>query len=141
MNRIVNSIRALEEAKGELEREFNKHKFVQVKTTTQKRSIISNALQFHWYSELEQQGDMTAGEYRNECKYYIGCAIRAEKDDYFAEKMREIFRRYPIEDRIKMMEFIDITSTFDREQMTRYLNGMKMRYEPQKFVLTNSEDV
>lgn len=141
MKKVINSERTLKEAQGELRREYEKHHFISVKTETQKRSIVSNALQFHWYSELQAQGDKTAQEYRNYCKYHFGCAIRASKDDFFANTMRDIFKKYVYEDRLKMMDFIDITSTFDRKQMTQYLNEIKNHFIPQEFVLTNSEDL
>ncbi len=139
MKKIVNSERALLEAQGELAREFDKYKFISIKTETQKRSIISNSLQFHWYKELETQGDMTANEYRRYCKYHFGCSQRAAKDEYFADTLREIFNRYVYEDRLKMMDFIDVTSVFDRPTMYIYLNEIKTHFS--SFVLTNSNDI
>jgi len=139
MKMVVNSERTLEEAQGKLAREFDKYKFLSVKTDTQKRSIISNALQFHWYKELETQGDMTANEYRRYCKYHFGCALRAASDDFFANTLRDVFNQYPYEDRLKMMDFIDVTSTFNRPTMSVYLNEIKLHFT--SFVLTNSDDL
>jgi len=90
---------------------------------------------------LQTQGDDTAPQYRNYCKYHFGCPLRAAQDEFFAEKMREIFRRYPYNVRLDIMSFIDVTSTFDRPTMTRYLFAIKMHYEPLGFVLTNAKDV
>lgn len=139
---IVNSIRSAEEICGLIPRMFEKYKFLSVKIDFQKRSIISNALQFHWYRELEQQGDMTAKEYRRHCKYYYGCALRAANDEFFADTMREVFTKYPVEDRLRMMDFIDVTSTFDRPTMSEYLNEIQVAFvHEQGFVLTNSKDL
>ena len=138
---IINSERALNEQCGVLKRLFEKHKYLSIKIDHQKRSIISNSLQFHWYVELQTQGDQTASEYRNYCKYHFGLALRAANDDYFAEKMREIMRSNVYEDRLKIMEFIDVTSTFNRETMSKYLTEIKNHYEPKGYVLTSSEDL
>ncbi|MCK5609390.1 hypothetical protein KAR91_46385 [Candidatus Pacearchaeota archaeon] len=139
MKKIINSDRTLLEAQGELAREYEKYKFISVKTDCQKRSIISNALQFHWYKELETQGDMTANEYRRYCKYHFGLALRAAKDDFFAKWMKDTLKRYIHEERLAMMDYVDVTSTFDRPTMSIYLNEIKIHF--QTFVLTNSEDL
>jgi len=138
---IINSQRSLDEVCGLLKRTFDKYKFLSIKIDHQKRSIISNSLQFHWYAELSNQGDQTANEYRRYCKYHFGLALRAANDEFFQVKMRDILKRYPYEERLEMMDFIDVTSTFNREQMSLYLTEIKNHYTPQGFVLTNSEDL
>lgn len=138
---IVNSIRTADEMCKRIRYEFDKYKFLSVKIDHQKRSIISNGLQFHWYGELEQQGDQTTNEYRRYCKYHFGLALRAANDDFFAEKMGDILRRYSYEERLEMMDFIDVTSTFNRSTMTKYLHQIKLHYTPLGFVLTSSEDL
>lgn len=84
---------------------------------------------------------MCSIEYRNYCKYHFGCALRASQDEFFSSKLREIFLKYDYHDRLNMMIFIDVTSTFDRPTMTEYLFLIKNHFEPLGFVLTNSEDV
>ena len=141
MRQIINSDRLLAEFHGKLDRDYEKYKFLSVVVDHQKRSIVSNALQFHWYKELETQGDMTSTEYRRYCKYHFGCALRASDDEFFADTMREVFTNYPYETRLKMMDFIDVTSTFDRPTMSLYLSNIKNHYIPLKFILTNSDDL
>ena len=138
---IINSTRSLAEICGKLKREFEKYKFLSIKIDHQKRSIISNSLQFHWYTELQTQGDDTAPQYRNYCKYHFGCPLRAAQDEYFATTMRQIFRRYTYDQRLDMMSLIDVTSTFNRATMSQYLFAIKMHYEPLGFVLTNAKDI
>ncbi len=138
---IVNSARSANEICGLIRHNFEKYKFLSVKIDHQKRSIISNALQFHWYRELEQQGDQTSNEYRRYAKYHFGLALRAANDDFFADKMRDILKRYVYEERLEMMDFIDVTSTFDRPAMSQYLLEIKNHYTPQGFILTNSDDL
>lgn len=139
MQEIINSDRALLEVQGKLAREYEKYKFISVKTDHQKRSIISNSLQFHWYKELETQGDMTANEYRRYCKYHFGLGLRAAKDEYFADWIRKIFKLYVYEERLMQMDYVDVTSTFDRPTMSLYLNEIKLHFS--SFVLTNSDDL
>jgi len=138
---IVNSIRSVDEICGKIKKEFEKYKYITVKIVHQKRSIISNSLQYHWYMELEQQGDQTAAQYRNYCKYHFGLALRAANDEDFAAVIGDVLRKYNYEDRIKLMSFIDVTSIFDRPTMKSYLIAVKDHYTPQGYILTSKDDL
>ena len=139
---IVNSDRTLAEAVGKVKREFEKHKYISIKIDTRKRSSQSNSLQFHWYKELAQQSeDTTESHWRCYCKYHFGLAIRAEADQDFADDMYKPLKAVPYESRLKVMRYVDVTSKFNRDQMSRYLNEIKQHFEPEGFVLTNSEDI
>ena len=139
MKLIVNSVKTLIAAFREIKASYLLHKYIVINLTFGKRSMIQNGLQFHWYKELEEQGDMTAHEYRRYCKYEFGMSIRAESDEFFAESMRDLVRKYTYEDRLKIMEYIDVTSTFDRKQMSRYLTEIKHHFSDKR--LTNSDDI
>ncbi len=138
---IINSERALQEHIGQVTRDFRKHKYIGVKITKQKRSIISNSLQFHWYKELEQQGDMTLSQYRNYCKWHFGCALKAANDSLFGKIFASLKQYYTYEQCLKIMGIVEVTSTFDPETMMSYLNEIKNHYVEQGFVLTSSEDI
>lgn len=134
---IINSKQSLVQAIGKLKLLWDDYKYISVKIIARKRSIDQNALQFHWYKEMEDQGDMKSSEYRNYCKYHFGMAIRAEEDEFFANTMRDLMRRHTYEDRIKMMSFIDVTSTFSSKQMTRYLDEVESHFNEKGFILTS----
>lgn len=135
MNKIINSSRSLAEIQGLLKREFEKNKYLTVKISSKKRSLNSNAFQFAVYKELEQQGDQTALEYRNFCKYHFGLQIRAATDPEFACIMRSPITKHCYEDRLKMMSFIDVTSTFNAYQMKSYLSQVIKHFTEHGYVL------
>ena len=141
MNKIINSVRTLNEAIVILKQEFDKHKYLACRTYTDKRTLDQNALQFHWYRELEEQSEgETAAYYRNYCKYHFGCAIRAEGDPYFAAEMKRILKLYVYEDRLEIMSFIDITSTFTPKQMSRYCDQVYYHFTEEGFTLTSRKN-
>ena len=51
-------------------------------------------------------------------------AIRAAAEPDFAELLRPMLKALTYEDKIKSMMFIDVTSTFNVKQMTRYIEEM-----------------
>jgi len=48
---------------------------LQVREHEENRKRSQNNLQFHWFKEMEQQGDKSAKEYRAQCKLEIGVPI------------------------------------------------------------------
>ena len=122
MIKIVNSKNALESCYIALCQQFKKHKYLRVKIERESRTLKQNAWTFQAYKMLEAQGDQTASEYRNYAKYHFGLAIRAAKEPEFAEILKPMLLNLCYEDRLKAMSFVDVTSTFDVEQMISYIN-------------------
>lgn len=139
MKKTINSTASLIEFIKLVKELFNKHKYLTVRIDYKKRSIDQNALQFALYSQLEKQGDMKVNEYRRYCKYHFGCAIRAAKDSSFAEIMRTVLTALPYEQRLESMDFIDVTSTFNVEEMTMFIEQVIEHYTNQGFILDKGE--
>lgn len=118
----VNSESQVINAYEQIKQMFDKFKFVRVKVEKESRTLAQNRWQFEAYKMLALQGDMTANEYRNYCKYHFGCAIRAVEDAEFGNLLRSMFERLTYEQRLASMAFIDVTSTFNVGQMTDYIN-------------------
>ena len=137
---IVNSGSTLKKAQTELKLAFESEHYVTVTIKAGKRSLDQNALSHHWHKELSEQGDMLPEEYHAECKYYQGMTILAETDEEYVAVIRKAFRPLTHEERMIAMKKIQVTSLFNRDQMTRYLSQIKLKYEPEGFVLTNSDD-
>lgn len=140
MKIVINSKSTLKIAQTALSQVFEEFHYLSVTIKSGKRSLDQNALQFHWYGELSQQGDMLPEEYHAECKYYHGMTILAETDEEYVAVIRKAFIFLNHEERMIAMKKIAVTSLFTRDQMKRYLSQIKLKYEPEGFVLTNSED-
>lgn len=136
MIKLVNSNESLKEAQSFIGLQFAKYKYIVIKIMSDKRSFDQNALQFDIYRHLEKQGDQTSAEYRRYCKYHFGLLIRAASDEYFARIMRVNLKAHVYEDRLLMMDFIDVTSTFSVKQMRVFINNVINHYENEGMDLT-----
>lgn len=121
MIKIVNSKQSASECYTAILEAFNKHKYIRVKIERESRTLKQNAWTHQAYKMLSVQGDMTASEYRNYCKYHFGLSIRASKEPEFAEMLKPMLTALVYEQRLSAMQYIDVTSTFDVEQMTAYI--------------------
>ena len=119
---IVNSKESAKACYCQILEDFEKHKFINVKISKQTRTLKQNSWTFKAYDMLSKQGDLTAGEYRNFCKYHYGLSIRAASEPEFAELLKPMLKSLDYEQKVKSMMFIDVTSTFDTEQMGQYIN-------------------
>lgn len=128
MIKIVNSKQSIDSCYIALCQQFRKHKYLRVKIERESRTLKQNAWTFQAYLMLEAQGDQTASEYRNYCKYHFGLAIRAAKEPEFAEILKPMLLNLCYENRLKAMSFVDVTSTFDVNQMIQYINEIVNHY-------------
>ena len=91
------------------------------------RSNNQNRTQRMWFKEAEEQGDMTAEEYRGLCKLQFGVAIMKE-NDFFRESFERTVENLPYETRLAlMMDPIDlpVTRNMTTEQQARYLDQIQ----------------
>lgn len=103
------------------------------------RSPEQNRLQRLWMLEAEEQGDMTAEEYRGYCKLHFGVPILRAEDDEFKTIYDQVIRPQPYEHKLAMMRVpidLPVTSRMTTEQKTRYLDQVKQFFEGQGFNLT-----
>lgn len=107
--------------------------------TPKKRSLPQNDISHVWYTELARQGDMTYREYRNYCKLEFGMAIMLVGH----EKQRDIWHKamtaLTFEERCESMTNINVTSTFNKKQMTQYLDEVQRHFTQERFILTSRE--
>lgn len=109
----------------------------------EKRKDAQNALQFHWYKEMEMQGDKSAKEYRAECKLHHGVPIARENPD-FDIVYREAIIRLPYETKLKFMldpVNLPVTSDFGVKDMTRFLKAVQQDFSERGMTLTTNEDL
>ena len=93
-------------------------------TEGEKRSNEQNRLQFLWMKEAEQQGDMTANQYRALCKLTIGIPILRHEDEDFRERYDVVFKGLPYDQKLSIIELMDfpVTSLMTTKQKTKYLD-------------------
>lgn len=106
------------------------------------RSIEQNKLQRKWMLEAEEQGDMTAEEYRGYCKAYFGIPILLAENEEFAEVYNRIIRPLPYEQKMEMMMVpldFPVTRLMTTKQKAKYLDLIYQHFRGLGFVLTEPE--
>lgn len=106
------------------------------------RSAAQNRLQRQWLLELQEQGDMTAEEYRGYCKLTMGVPILRAENEEFREKYDRIIKPHSYADKLAMMmEPLDfpVTRLMTTKQLTRYLDQLYQHFREQGFALTDPE--
>lgn len=106
------------------------------------RSLAQNKLQRMWMLELEQQGDMTAEEYRAYCKAYFGVRILRAENEAFRQQYDSIVRPLEYEQKLEIMkEPIDlpVTRLMTVPQKKRYLDDIYTYWTGKGFRLTDPD--
>lgn len=104
------------------------------------RTGQQNALQWLWASEAAAQlGDRTASEIQREWKLRHGVPILREDSADFRETYDQMIRPLPYEGKVKVMEYIDVTSRMKVKQMVRYLDAVQRECLEQGLKLTDPD--
>ena len=114
----------------------------------EKRSTDQNRLQRLWVNEAEQQGDMTAEEYRAYCKLHFGVPmLRNENDTFLAmydEKVRDRVPPFSYEQKLEFMAIpwdMHVTRLMTIKQHDKYLNMMHDHFTSLGMILTIPNDI
>ena len=114
----------------------------------EKRSNDQNRLQRLWVNEAEQQGDMTAEEYRAYCKLHFGVPMLRNENDTFAElydsKIRDRVPPYSYEQKLEFMAIpwdMHVTRLMTIKQHDKYLNVMHNHFTSLGMILTIPNDI
>ena len=114
----------------------------------EKRSTDQNRLQRLWINEAEQQGDMTAEEYRAYCKLHFGVPLLRNENDTFADlydsKIRDRVPPYSYEQKLEFMAVpwdMHVTRLMTIKQHDKYLNMMHDHFTSLGMILTIPNDI
>lgn len=104
------------------------------------RSLDQNALAFEWYSVLSMAlPDNTAQEWRNYCKLHFAVPIARAELPEFREVYDRAIKPHQYEVKLKIMEFLPVTSLLDKKQFTRYLDAVQRHFSEIGVVLEASK--
>ena len=114
----------------------------------EKRTNDQNRLQRLWVNEAEQQGDMTAEEYRAYCKLHFGVPMLRNESDTFAElydsKIRDRVPPFSYEQKLEFMAIpwdMHVTRLMTIKQHDKYLNMMHDHFTGLGMILTIPNDI
>lgn len=121
---------------------FNKHGWLKLTPSTQKRSIDANALSHVWYAEIaKQKGDQSAFDYKNQCKLHFGVPILRRDSEKFKAFYDRFFKSISYPEKLAAMKYISVSSTFDKTQMSEYLNEIERTYAGEGVILTSKAEL
>lgn len=103
------------------------------------RSIEQNRLQRLWMLEAEEQGDMTAEDYRGFCKLHFGVPILRAENEEFKKIYDEVIRPLDYEKKLAVMRVpidLPVTSQMTTKQKTKYLDIVYNHFLELGFLLT-----
>lgn len=90
------------------------------------RTGQQNALQWLWATEAARQlEDRPAAEIQREWKLCHGVPILREDNADFRETYDRLLKPLPYAAKVKMMEYIDVTSKMKVRQMVRFLDAVQ----------------
>jgi len=100
------------------------------------RSLQQNKLQMRWYKQLEQQGDMSANDYRILTKLNIGVPLLCAEDEYYRIKFNKIKTQVDYETLLLIMQDYPVTSIMTVKQKVRFIDEMYRYWTANGFTLT-----
>jgi hypothetical protein len=116
---------------------------IKVRESSLSRLDAMNALQFHWYREIDTQTGKSTGSAHSYCKLRFGVPI-ARKIANFQRYYDAVLKPRTPEERLKFMGpplNISVTSNFNTKQMHQYLNAIKEWAAKEGYTLTTSNDL
>lgn len=114
---------------------------VRVKIATGQRSVSANALSHQWYKDVALQTSDTPHEVRAFCKLHYGVPILLAESEKFAERYNHAIRvTLTYEQKLSVMDLLDVTSLMSKDQMNRYLNTMQQEYANRGVILETPQD-
>lgn len=145
---LFRSVDAIDRSGANLLREIRSRvaergaQFVRVGTYTDPRSLPQNALSHVWYGEIgRQDGEYSTVRARRFCKLHFGVPIKRATDEQFRLFWdTHIKQRLTTEEKEEAMDFVAVTSTMNKAQMTEYLTEVQAHFAQRGVILTGLED-
>lgn len=114
---------------------------VRVKILTEPRSLSSNALSHQWYKDISLQISDTPQEVRAFCKLHYGVPILLAESEHFRVRYNRCIRGVLMyEQKLLVMDLLDVTSLMSKDQMNRYLTDMQREYANRGVILETPKD-
>lgn len=114
---------------------------VTVENKTKDRSSLQNRLSHKWYSVIGKQTFESEVEVKRYCKLTFGIPIMIRDVEGFAGMWGIQTTEMTYEQEKWSMKFMKLTSILSVEQMTEYLNQMKLHYESENIYLPTKDDL
>ena len=103
------------------------------------RTLNQNAIAHKWFTEVGQQMGEDMMEAKNRAKLDIGCVILCRDDPMFLGFFHHAIKPLTREQRLKSMNYVDVTSIMTVKQMTEFLDIFERQHRAAGLSLTIPE--
>lgn len=94
------------------------------------RTNAQNAMMFGLYQDIaKQKDDQSILDIRKECKLHFGVPILRANNAEFCEWYDDNIKSWPYEAKLILMEHLDVTSDFNKEQASVYISEILRHYQ------------
>lgn len=106
---------------------------------TFKRTNDQNRLLWEWITQVAKHQGETKEDVHRESKLSIGCPILFRDNEGFAEFYRRVLAPQDRADRLKAMDFIDVSSVMTTKQMVEFMDEFEKKWRMRGVPLTIPE--
>jgi len=133
----IDSARTLSTFIGELREAFREHKYVRGSWRIGKdRSLDQNAVSHCWYEQVaDELREDEAQDVKRFCKLHFGVPILRADEATFREMYDATFKKLTYPQKLKAMDFLDVTSIMSTKQMARYMGELQEHYRTRGVIL------
>ena len=103
------------------------------------RELSQNDLSHVWYREISKQSnDRTFEEVKREAKLTCGVPILRADSEEFRGMYDKVVKGHAYETKLKMMDYLPVTSLMTVKQMSEYLEQMYYKYSDAGYFLARN---
>ena len=139
INLVINSATSLGIAIKAVRDAYIKYKQITIKIYAGERTLDQNAFCYVLYKQVsDQKGDMSELEVRRHCKYFYGLPILRRHSGYavFLKRLSTLGMEH--EEKLKSMDYLDVTSIMSVEELREYIDTMIMEWAKQGIILESN---
>lgn len=104
-----------------------------------KRSTQQNRTAAMWYGQIGQECGDTQGAVKAQCKLRFGVPILERDNPAWVENWRDIYTPLPYTAKLRLFEYLPVTSVFTTKQMSEYMDAVQREYRSQGIDLIDPE--
>jgi hypothetical protein len=100
------------------------------------RSSSQNAMLHGLYGDIARQAeDLSVIDVKCMCKLHYGVPILRAADAEWSEWYDQSIKKMDYEDKLRLMTYMDVTSLFNKEQATEYIDTIIKEYTSKGYAL------
>jgi hypothetical protein len=106
------------------------------------RSVDQNSMIYALYRQISEQNESEAMiDIKRHCKLHFGIGILKSHDPDFSEFYDKCIKGMSYPDKLLLMTYFEVTSRFDKEMATEYIDTVIREYTKEGYSLINPAEM